>query len=124
MKVYSPPAGITPPSFEDDMDDNGRFSIDKMQQNEEAFFVQLETALRGQGYTGKRTGKLVTFPMADGKAVYMVAEGRSFALIHCPVGDAWDLPEWQTRGLTKADVIARVDAKRLFGASGPSADRY
>lgn len=115
MKVYAIPSGVKAPDFDASFV-NGRFDIHAYDADVERFFTELEAALRATGYTGKRTGKLWRAPMADGQAVYMVAERRSsICLIHCPVGDAWHLPEWQTRGLTRADVVRYVDAPRMFG---------
>lgn len=126
MKVYRGPAEVTPPNFADMQDDNGRYSMAKDDELTEKYYAELEAALRAQGYTGKRTGKLVTFGYADGQAVYMVCEGSrgSMHLIWCEVGDAWDLPAWQTKGLTKKDITERVDAKSLFGAMGGSGHRF
>ena len=115
MKVYAVPDAIKVPEFQDCMV-NGSFDPAKYDTSNDRFFDDLEAELRRMGYTGKRTGKLWRSPMADGYAIYMVAEkGSTMVLIHCPIGDAWCLPEWQTRGLTRAEVIKRVDAPKLFG---------
>lgn len=115
MKVYGLPAGINPPDFADALV-NGRYDYKRDDENNEKFFDALKAKLQSMGFTGPLTGKLAYFPIADGKAVYMVAESKKeTVLIHCPIGDAWSLPEWQTRGLTKTEVKKMVTAKPLFG---------
>lgn len=119
MKVYRLPEGIEAPDFADAIV-NGRYDYKRDDELTEQFFAKLKTRLQELGYTGPLTGEKVYFPIADGKAVYMVAESKkTTALIHCPIGDAWDLPEWQTRGLTKTEVKKMVEGHRrmaeLFG---------
>lgn len=120
MKVYACPAAVKVPDFMDSMV-NGRFDMEKNDKADEQFFADLRAHLLANGYSGPLTGELVYFGYADGSAVYMVADApRNTCLIHCPIGDAWSLPEWQTRGLTKKDIKDRLSADRrlskMFGA--------
>lgn len=66
--------------------------------------------LQTQGYTGAHSGKIVQFPVADGCAQYMLADGRgrygpSF-LLHLPYGDAWHYGD--AAYLPKKVIIERI----------------
>jgi hypothetical protein len=61
---------------------------------EEAHKVALKTWLAARGFTGKHTGGIAQFQVADGYAQYMLADaprgsGLKTFLIHLPYGDAW-----------------------------------
>ena len=47
-------------------------------------------------------GKEIYIPWADGAARYMVLNGTK--LIHIPLGDGWNVPDYMTRGLRVADL--------------------
>ena len=119
MKVYACPNNVTPPDFMDAFV-NDRYSVEKDDELNNDFFERLKAELIRMGYTGPMTGEVVYFGYADGAAVYMVADApRNTCLIHCPIGDAWNLPEWQTKGLTKRDIKERLAAnKRLSQVFG------
>lgn len=53
---------------------------------------------------GDLVGKLIYIPFADGAAEYMIMQHSPVALIHLPLGDAWSVPEYQTRGLRISDL--------------------
>lgn len=116
MKTFSCPEAVTPPDFMDAMV-NGRYDMAKDDELNQQFFAALKSHLQTMGYRGPLTGEIVSFPYADGKAVYMVADApRNTCLIHCPLGDAWALPEWQTRGLTKKEVQEQIRSHKALAA--------
>lgn len=84
MKVYNIPAEAPQPPG---------FNCENWQADEQAHREALGAWLKEQGYTGRYTGKCARFPVADGYAEYMLADGRgrygnSF-LFHLPYGDAY-----------------------------------
>lgn len=116
MKVYSCPDTVKVPDF-DDAFVNGRYDYKKDDANNAVFMADLKAELIRAGYTGPLTGEVLYFPYADGKAAYMVADApRKTCLIHLPLGDAWSLPEWQTKGLTKAEVKKMIEADQRLAA--------
>ena len=105
MKVYSSP--IPAPAV-----DYRNFDRGKMIADESAHQEAVKSWLKTNGYTGKRTGEIVRFQVADGYALYMLADGQKSALIHLPYGDAYQYPD--VRYLPKAEILRRVEAdKRL-----------
>lgn len=64
-------------------------------------------------------GALMSFPIADGAAMYRVSKESPLTLEHVPYGDAWQIPHAHIRGIRKADVLKQVQADRamakLFG---------
>lgn len=120
MQVCSVPDGVTVPDFGDTLTD-GRYDMKKDDANIARFIEELKQRLIEMGYTGKLTGNVVRFPIADGYAQYMVAESpKKTVLIHLPIHDAWNIPEAHARGLLKSDIAYMVerDAKfrDLFGS--------
>jgi len=64
---------------------------------------------------------VIRFPRGDGYAQYMVWRTRPLSLLHLPVGDAWDLPDYQIRGLRVKDVrdiVARERGLRELFSKG------
>jgi hypothetical protein len=114
MKSYSVPEGVKIPDFDDYLVD-GRYSMTKDDEVTGKFLTDLAETLRGMGYTGNLTGKVVYFPVADGAAQYMVAQGRKTILIHLPLHDAWHIPAAHMRGLRVADIKRLATAPSLFG---------
>lgn len=113
MKVFASPIAVKDYDF-------SKFNPETYDKHNEDFYAELKQALLDLGYTGKLTGELVHYPMGDGAAIYMVADAKhNTILIHCPIGDAWHLPEWQTRGLRKSDIVKQIANKKamvkLFG---------
>lgn len=65
-------------------------------------------------------GALLSWPVADGMAVYMVTDMKgSGTLQHVPFCDGYMVDAALIRGLRKADIIERVDRERnldrMFG---------
>ena len=82
----------------------------------DAMFKALTTAARAEGSV---IGALMSFPIADGAAMYRVSKESPLTLEHVPYGDAWQIPPAHILGIRKADVLAQVRADRamakLFG---------
>lgn len=72
---------------------------------------------------GTVKGAVVSFPYADGSAMYLVQKVRPLTLQHIPYGDAWQIPAAHMRGLTLEDIqqnIARTRGlKAMFSQRKP-----
>lgn len=107
MKVYSCPEEV---KFAEP--DYTKFDLKVEETRVEKHKEDLKTWLVGQGYTGKNTGEVVSFPVADGSAQYMVGEGRSLILIHLPYYDAYHYR--MVDRFTKKEILEEIDrAKRM-----------
>jgi hypothetical protein len=113
MKVYACPDAV--PAPEPNYTD---FDWQKEQAREDAHKAALKQHLIDMGYTGKHTGGIVQFGVADGHAQYMLADGKgkygSSFLIHLPYGDAW-----QYRGIEhfpKKDIVAEIERGKKIAA--------
>lgn len=98
--VYATP--VEAPDFGDFLRGGGSFDRDGYAQATETYFAQLRAWLRDHGYHHRLTGKIVRLPWADGAAQYMIMSGTR--LIHLPLDDAWQVPDYQTRGLRASDL--------------------
>lgn len=83
-------------------------SIDAWWRRTEARFKELQAAADAVP-KGKVVGRLVSFPIADGFAIYRVAKEVPLELQHIPVGDCRAIPSAHLRGLRLVDV------RRLLG---------
>jgi len=67
----------------------------------------------------------ITFPVADGRAVYRVVSVHPPVLQHVPVGDAWAVHPALIRGLRAEEIEAELERKRrireLFEKGGRDA---
>ena len=48
---------------------------------------------------------IMSFPVADGSAMYKVVKEKPLTLAHIPYGDAYQIPYAHIRGLTYADLV-------------------
>lgn len=101
MRVYSPPAGIEPPSFEAYFVD-GHYDRAKDDELTARYLSELRTWLKDHGYKHRKTGLIVRFPVADGCAQYMIMNTTN--LMYLPLGDAWQIPEAHARGLRISEL--------------------
>jgi hypothetical protein len=85
MKIYSVPKELPPPE-----PDYANYDTKVQLAREEKHQADLKAWLISHGYTGPHTGEVVYFGVADGHASYMVADGKRFALVHLPYGDAYN----------------------------------
>ncbi len=120
-KVYATPEGIDAPEFEDYMGETGRGfdgdayfkACDEHRAAVAAWCREAATS------TSELIGETITFPVADGRAEYMVYTTKPLALIHLPYVDAYEADPILLRGLRVADVERLVASRRnlaeLFG---------
>ncbi len=107
MKIYSLPPQVPAPE-----PDYANYDSAKEMQRERDHTAVLAAWLKANGFPGKMTGEIYSEGVADGSALYMVADGRQFALVHLPYGDAY-----QSRNvafLTKKEIIRRLEATKAF----------
>lgn len=109
MKVYTLPADVPAPSV-----DYFNYDHKKALAAEKAHQAELKEWLIGQGMTGKHTGRILQVQIADGYAVYMMADGRGSYLVHLPYGDGYDSP--LVSGMTKAGVLAEIERREKMDA--------
>lgn len=102
MKVYRLPEELPAPVI-----DYSNYDFDAIQKADKEHEAALKDHLIAQGYTGKNTGGILQLPIADGCALYMLAEGSTSCLIHLPYGDAWNSPDVEF--LPKREVLKRIN---------------
>jgi hypothetical protein len=61
---------------------------------------------------GQLTGAVLAFPVADGKAYYLVTGENPLKVVHIPFGDAWTIPAPYIRGLNEDDVRDQLEHNR------------
>jgi len=59
-------------------------------------------------------GFLLTFPVADGNAVYQVRNINPLELIWIPFGDCYQIPDAYIKGLSMKDVILQIKRDKLL----------
>ena len=59
-------------------------------------------------------GVVFRIPCADGYAQYMVFRTKPLEMIHIPFGDAWDAPDYQTRGIRLQDIKDQVEFEKKW----------
>ncbi len=94
--------------------DYSKTDWDSVQKVDDKYIADVKADLVAKGFTGSLVGEVVSFPYADGAAYYMVASLRPLALIHLPIGDAWQLPAPYERGLTAKDVRKNVESAKAL----------
>lgn len=104
MKVYDLPAEVPAPEV-----DYREYDFKREGEKQEEHTNRLIDWLKAAGYSGKNTGKIVSFQVADGHASYMLAEGKTSALIHLPYGDAYEYRD--VNFLPKKEILRRIEAK-------------
>lgn len=57
-------------------------------------------------------GGIISFPIADGKAIYRVVESDPLTLQHIPIGDGYQIPDAHVRGLRKKDIIQKIKQRQ------------
>jgi len=109
MKVYALPKELPAPAV-----DYGNYNREIVARNEGEHQKRLVEWLKKAGFTGKRTGEIVSFQVADGYAQYMLGDGKKSCLIHLTYGDAYSYRDVQF--LPKAEVLKRIDAGKRISA--------
>ncbi len=62
---------------------------------------------------------IISFPVADGSAFYMVSKEKPLHLIHIPYMDAWEADEITIRGLNVSDVKAMLKRSKSISRLKP-----
>ena len=109
MKVYILPKEVPAPKV-----DYENYDHAKVYGDEEKHMADLKAWLKKAGYTGKYTGEIYKQHVADGYALYMMADGSKSCLIHLPYGDAYDARD--VGFLPKKEIIRRIEADKSFRA--------
>lgn len=113
MKIFTCPTQVPPPK-----PDYSNYNHEKAMLAEKDHENRLREWLKANGYPGKHTGLIYSVGVADGSADYMIADGRTFCLIHLPYGDAYQSRDVQF--IPKKEIIRRAYASqelnKLFAA--------
>lgn len=107
MKIYQCPKEVPVPS-----PDYSNYDHAKEMAAENKHMTDLKAWLVSQGYTGKYTGEIYRQQIADGYALYMMADGPKSFLIHLPYGDGYQARD--TAFLPKSEIIRRIEAEKKF----------
>lgn len=126
--IYATPESLPEPEFGDFMnkgdghrfDNTGYFEAIKNHRKELAEWCQQQHRNAG-GRANKLIGKTIAFPIADGRAEYMIYSTSPLQVIHLNYGDGYQASDITMRGLRLADVKQMVaqDEKlaEIFGRS-------
>lgn len=115
MKIVAAPNYITPPKLIDFFSPaEGDRSQDPVGDYHAAFNDYVDTlaaTFRDLGYRSHNTGKVASFSVGDGAALYMLLDPRPSsdrepALMHLPYVDGYSYP--YAARLTKKDVLENV----------------
>ena len=106
-KIYSVPKEIEVPKM-----NFANFNLKDYNESIDKFVENLTNHVKKLGYVGKHVGEIIHFPVADGRAEYMVLNLKPLMLIHLPIGDAWHY-EYIER-LTAADVTKKIEQQKAL----------
>jgi len=114
MKIYDLPKEVPAPVV-----DYSNYNHKKAEADEKKHTNKLKKHLIKLGYDKPLTGEILRDPVADGYALYMVADaGRNWGLVHLPYGDAYHSTDVEF--LPKAEVKKRIQSQKkiadLFSA--------
>jgi hypothetical protein len=86
------------------------------ENREKEFLKELKDFLIKQNPNEKHVGEIIDFPVADGKAMYMVISLKPVELLYLPLGDAWQYQ--YVHKMNKKDIIdilnRNIALKKLF----------
>lgn len=105
-KIYSPPEKIIAPGY------NFKLSTKENLEKEEEYLRELIKWCRNRCPHIEEIGEIITFPVADGKAFYMVMNLSPVELIHIPLGDAWEFQ--YAHRLTRKDILEKIKQQTEF----------
>ena len=109
MKIFKCPKEVSEPK-----PDYANYDYKTQVEAEKKHMADLKEWLKKAGYTGKYTGEIYKEPVADGYALYMVADGSKSGLIHLGYGDGYQSRD--VSFLPKKEVFRRIDADKKFYA--------
>jgi hypothetical protein len=100
-QVYTPPEHIKSPVLGDGVDQ----------------YIEKVASFCKENSKCPHAGEVIWFPIADGKAMYIVYDYKTLLLLE--VGDVYQIPDAHASGLRKADIIKKINQanamKKLFG---------
>ncbi len=105
-KIYSLPAELAKklPTF------NFKDPHSVTMQKENDFIKEVRKELVKLNPTQEFVGEEIRFPVADGYARYLVVSSKPVALIHLPLGDAWEFQ--YAHRITKEDIAQKINADK------------
>ena len=86
--------------------EGGDFKVTMARHNSQ--LRALEEASAKVDPTVSLVGALVSFPAADGSAIYRVSKDKPLMLQHVPAHDGYHIPYTQIRGLRRADIVSMI----------------
>lgn len=105
-KVYSPPEGFSPPDITDFIKP-GKFQTQEYHEACDKYMRDIKDWAKKES-PDSEAGKMISFPVADGKALYIVFSLKPVTLIHVNTGDAYQYQ--YAHRLTASDI--RKEIKR------------
>jgi len=99
--IYSAPKEIEFP----------KYNPDTWREDEKQYLAKLSELCKNNSKC-KDAGEVIGFPIADGKALYMVVTYTK--LIHIELGDAYSIPDAHARGLRKTDIVAMINQSKAI----------
>jgi hypothetical protein len=107
-KIYDIPGNIKVPEIKFD-----NFNLKEYQNDIERFYKEVKEALMADGYNEEHLGEVISFPVADGKAEYMVFSLEPIVqLVYLPIGDAWEFE--YAHLLTKTEVLRKIQQQKAL----------
>ena len=105
-KIFNAPSELALPGF--DWEDTKTYHKECDQYLEDLKQLLIKKFNR----SGKNVGEIISFPVADGEALYMVASMKPLELVHIAIGDAYHF-QYANR-LTAKDVQQKVDLQKAL----------
>jgi hypothetical protein len=99
-KIYDLPDGFTEPQLNFSNIKGYKAEVEKLFTDLKAWCLE---RMAKAGVTQEGVGEIIDFPVADGKAMYMVAAMKPLQLIHLTV--------WDRRGFQYATKLTAKDVK-------------
>lgn len=109
--VFAPPKDMPePPGIMDYMEpERARPNLEGLRKAEGEWVERLAEWCRSHtDSSSDLVGEVIHIPWGDGAALYMVFRTKPLQLIHLPIGDAWSVPDYMTRGLRVSDLKRMV----------------
>lgn len=112
VEIYDLPKGFEVPEM-----DFGNFNYKEHHAKKEKFLEDLKNFLKNYNPHEKEVGEIISWAVADGKAMYMVASLKpKVELVHLPLGDAWHYEDadLQTEARIRKKIAQGKALKEMF----------
>ena len=106
-KIFQAPADVQIPVI-----DFGKTTNVDWQKADDKYIADVKEHIKKLGYDEPETGEIIDFPVADGKALYMVITCKPLMLVHLPLGDAWHFE--YAKNLTAKDVRQKIAGRKAL----------